>query len=333
MSRKNIFASTPPDSIPSVALTPPPPRRGQDAPVVGAIGRLLSLVDERSDQAEEIHRQLATGEHVVSIAPDLIDPSPIRDRIEDPNAPEEIQFREEIAGDGQKIPVLLRPHPDIPGRFLTVYGHRRIAALRAIGKAVLAIVKDLSYQEALVEQGRENNARRDTSFIERALYAKRLRQAGLTDQLIATSLSVTRSLVTTTITIADNVPEDLIVSIGPAPAIGRPRWEALAKAHTKDPKAWRVVADEPAFAALTSNDRFQTMLTRLLALSQSPQPTARTTRLTDEDGSYATLRRSSKGDLAITIATAATTRPDNLTFADWIETRVASLRDDWKAGR
>ena len=264
MSRKNALLM--PDE-PARDPEPHPVDRPQQVPAVKTLGRLFGAMTEQSqravEQAEEIQRQLATGEHVVAIDTALIDPSPIRDRLDDPNSAEDIQFREDIATHGQTVPALLRPHPTQRGRYLTVYGHRRIAALTAAEKPVLAVVKDLTDNEALFLQGLENNQRRNTtSFIEKCLYAQRLRDQGFSQGKIAASLSVARQLITKVLGVADRVPEELITAIGPAPEFGRPRWEALASLHEKDPAAWLAISSEPDFAQLSSNERFQRMLDR-----------------------------------------------------------------------
>ncbi len=332
MSRKNTLLM--PDE-PARDPEPHPVDRPQQVPAVKTLGRLFGVITEQSQRAtqqvEEIQRQLATGEHVVSIDTNLIDPSPIRDRLDDPNSAEDIQFREEIAAHGQKVPVLPRPHPTNQGRYLTVYGHRRIGALSDAGKPVLAVVNDLTDEEALFLQGLENNQRRGTSFIEKCLYAQRLRSQGFSQGKIAASLSVARQLITKLLGLSDSLPEELIIAIGPAPDFGRPRWEALASLHEKDPSAWQAISSEPDFAQLSSNDRFQRMLDR--HIQKPPAADASPTRLSDTDGNYALIRRSPTGGIAITVAKGRSARPDNLTFADWLEQRLASFREDWRAGR
>ncbi len=230
MSRKNTLLM--PDE-PARDPEPHPVDRPQQVPAVKTLGRLFGVITEQSQRAtqqvEDIQRQLATGEHVVSIDTNLIDPSPIRDRLDDPNSAEDIQFREEIATHGQKVPVLLRPHPTNQGRYLTVYGHRRIGALTAAGKPVLAVVNDLTDEEALFLQGLENNQRRGTSFIEKCLYAQRLRSQGFSQGKIAASLSVARQLITKLLGLSDSLPEELIISptrprgFGPTPPRVAPR--------------------------------------------------------------------------------------------------------------
>ena len=91
-------------------------------------------------------------------------------------------------------------------------------------------------EEALLIQGQENNLRKNTSFIERSLYAKRLKDAGMNLTKIAAALGLHRTLIVKQIAVAESIPEDLILAIGPAPDVGRPRWMALVAAIASAPK-------------------------------------------------------------------------------------------------
>jgi ParB/RepB/Spo0J family partition protein len=212
MTRKHVF---PPLPSPGAAARPadssaPRPRTGP----VGAIGRIMGEMRDESERAAALLGQIESAERVVEIAPALIDPSPIRDRIDDPAATEDAELRASIAEHGQQVPVLLRPGAG--GRYVTVFGHRRVAALRALGRPVRAVVSDLSEREALVVQGQENNERKNTSFIERCLYARRLEEAGLSGQDIAAATGVAKSMASMMNVITQHIPEPLIRAIGPA---------------------------------------------------------------------------------------------------------------------
>ena len=87
-------------------------------------------------------------------------------------------FIDAIRITGQQVPILVRPHPEIEGRYQIAYGHRRARAARELGRPVRAVVRQMSDAELVVAQGQENSARRDLSFIERALYAAKLERAG-----------------------------------------------------------------------------------------------------------------------------------------------------------
>jgi ParB family chromosome partitioning protein len=76
----------------------------------------------------------------------------------------------------------LRAHSTAPGRYQTAFGHRRVRAARVLARPVKAIVRTLSDDELIIAQGVENSAREDLSFIERAVFALRLENAGVTAQ-------------------------------------------------------------------------------------------------------------------------------------------------------
>ena len=176
----------------------------------------------------------AGGDHVVELDPALIDPSFIRDRLDDAKAAEFEAFQASIAEHGQQVPILVRPSSQTEGRYQVAYGHRRLEALQRLGRPVKAIVKHLTDEQLVVAQGRENLERRDLSFIERALFAARLEDHGFARSALTAALAVHKGNLSTMISVARSVPEELIVAIGPAPKVGRPRWEQLAESSNKD---------------------------------------------------------------------------------------------------
>ena len=93
-----------------------------------------------------------------------------------------------------------------------------------------AIVRQLTDEEVVVAQGRENLDRADLSFIERALFARRLEDSGYERSVIMAALSTDKSDLSRYIAIARRVPEELARQIGPAMKAGRARWAALVEA-------------------------------------------------------------------------------------------------------
>ena len=81
---------------------------------------------------------------------------------------------------GRTSLILVRPYPDEAGRYQVAFGHRRLKAARDLGRAVRAVVKTLDDRALVLAQGQENSARANLSFIERALFARRLEDAGTT---------------------------------------------------------------------------------------------------------------------------------------------------------
>ena len=94
---------------------------------------------------------------------------------------------------GQQVPILVRPHPDKPGRYQSGLGHRRLRAADALRRQVRAMVRRLTDAELVVAQGKENGERRDLSFIERASFAAHLEERGFERSTIMTALGVDKA--------------------------------------------------------------------------------------------------------------------------------------------
>lgn len=135
-----------------------------------------------------------------------------------------------IEANGQTVPILVRRHHEQPGRYLLVYGRRRLEAVRASEKVtkVRALIAAMDDSSAVRAQVAENTARRDLSYIERALFAQNLLDSGFGNQTqIAEVLNTSKSAISMALAVANGIPSDLARAIGPAHGIGRPRWEAL----------------------------------------------------------------------------------------------------------
>ena len=230
-----------------------------------SMGLSLQNLSAEAGEAEKLRSQLAAGEHVVEIDPDLIDPSFVRDRLRDHSDPGLDDLKESIASHGQQVPILIRPHPETEGRYQVAYGHRRLEAARQLKRAIRAIVRNLSDVELIVAQGKENLERRDLSFIERALFAARLEDRGFDRSALTASLAVHKGNLSTMIAVARSVPVELIEAIGPAPKVGRPRWEQLAGALGGKSASSRAKAaiESRNFTAADSDARFRLVLAAL----------------------------------------------------------------------
>lgn len=173
----------------------------------------------------------------------------IRDRLDDAGLAD---LRDAIEQNGQAVPILVRRDPDHQDRYLLVYGYRRLMAIRASDKVrkIKALVASMEDGDALRAQISENMARRDLSYIEKALFARELVDSGFgTQAQVAEVLTVTKSSISMAMTILDMVGPDLVRAIGPAHGIGRPRWEALGRAIEE------VGADRAELAELAERER------------------------------------------------------------------------------
>ena len=190
-------------------------------------GASRSMMQSLDELAENSIRML-DGETVVSLDPSDLDGSFIADRIgEDDDA--YLELREAIRHSGQSTPILVRPHPDDPRRYMIVFGHRRAKVARELGFKVRAIIKPLADIEHVLAQGQENTARADLSFIEKALFARKLMDSGMTKETVKSALTIDDTLLSRMISVVDTVPAIVLEAVGAAKGVGRDRWEELKK--------------------------------------------------------------------------------------------------------
>lgn len=238
------------------------PRVG--AGVIGATQRSLSDIREERDELQK----LLAGRNGIEIEPDLIDPSPFPDRLPDDDSVEFHQFMKLISEEGQKVPIQVRRHTSKPGRYEIVYGHRRWRAARELKIAVKATIVELSDAELVIAQGIENAARQDLSWIERALFANTMDDAGIKARDIRAALNIDDPELARLRFIVKSVPGDMIRSIGRAPKIGRPRWIEFAKMLSSNPQsvdhAHRTLSSDKV-KLLPSDERFVAVLRELKA--------------------------------------------------------------------
>lgn len=212
MARKDVLRGLiegQPAGAPDPAATAPRPARG----AIGAVSRSIADLKARA---------------VAEIDPFLIDAGGVQDRLESDSAEDE-GLRQSIETYGQQVPVLVRPHPQVEGRYQIVYGRRRVLALRDLGRPVKALIRDLDDRELVLAQGQENTARRDLSFIEKVNFARQLQDMGYDRKVICDALSVDKTLISRMLSLAERLPVELIEAIGAAPSIGRDRWTTLAE--------------------------------------------------------------------------------------------------------
>jgi ParB family chromosome partitioning protein len=239
---------------------------------ISAMGTSLQELTQGARAAAKLHEQLLMGDHVVSLDTAVIDPSPIADRLPADLDPSFDQLVASIDQNGQQVPILVRPSPGVEGRYQIAYGRRRLRALIQLGKPVKAIVRQLTDDEVVVAQGRENLDRADLSFIEKALFAKRLEDAGYERSVIMAALSTDKADLSRYIAIARRVPEELARQIGPAAKAGRARWSALAEALAKPKASAKVDAavSSDMFRGADSDTRFGLVFNALSSNAERP---------------------------------------------------------------
>lgn len=219
----------------------------------GPIRTMALTLGKMEDEA----RAVRDGEYVVSLDPALIDISFVRDRLTDDIASDD-DLVNSIRENGQEVPILVRQHPERQGRYQVAYGHRRLQAVRLLGRPVRAVIRPLEDTDVVIAQGIENSARQNLSYIERALFAHTLEGRGFDRQTIMQALSTDKTELSKLISVARAVPGDVIRAIGSAPSIGRRRWIALADDMDVD-KIQRIrrIVEQSGFRSATSDDRFE----------------------------------------------------------------------------
>jgi ParB family chromosome partitioning protein len=266
MARKNLLAglseknpATISDdddgSVPRVSRTPSLAYAGRGA--FGAVTRTIDDLAARADVARDLESRIAAGDLVVEIDPEMVDGSFIADRMggDDDGY---LALREGMRAQGQGSPILVRPHPNVNGRYQVAFGHRRLRAALELGKPVRAVVKQLSDRELVLAQGQENSARADLSFIERARFARQLESANYDRETIMSALSVDKTTVSRMISVASQLPDALINAIGSAPGTGRDRWLELCALFqaSGQGRPLDLLLQDPAFVSESSDKRF-----------------------------------------------------------------------------
>ncbi|MFT0892662.1 plasmid partitioning protein RepB [Pseudochelatococcus sp. G4_1912] len=235
-----------------------PERERIKSGAVSAMGASLQQLTEGARNAARLQDQIEEGTLIVNLDPDLIDSGMVADRLHSVIDPSFDALVASISASGQQVPILVRPLSQAPARYQVAYGHRRLRAAQHLGIAVKAIVRPLTDAEMVVAQGKENLERRDLSYIEKAIFARRLEDIGFERNTIMAALSTDKADLSRYISVARLIPDELAQAIGPADRIGRARWLVLAENLKRPdaPQRLRAVLESDAFRKADSNSRF-----------------------------------------------------------------------------
>ena len=239
---------------------------------ISAMGNSLKELTEGAKVAARLQEQIDAGNAVIELDPDQIDGSMVSDRLTAEIDPSFDLLVASIEECGQQVPILVRPHPEQDRRYQVAYGRRRMRAATTLGIKVKAIVRQLSDNELVVAQGKENLDRRDLSYIEKALFARRLEDQGFDRAVIISALSTDKADLSRYIAVARVIPEPLLHAIGPAIKAGRARWLALADLlkHPRSEALLQVTIESPEFRVADSNSRFVQVFETLAKRSRKP---------------------------------------------------------------
>lgn len=100
----------------------------QERVLAGPVRTMGLALDRMEEESRALQDALARGASIVELDPSLVDPSFVRDRLQDDTA-NFAEFKRLIAERGQEVPILVRPNPEHQGRYQVAYGHRRLRAV------------------------------------------------------------------------------------------------------------------------------------------------------------------------------------------------------------
>ncbi|GAA5624737.1 nucleoid occlusion protein [Brucella sp. NBRC 12952] len=291
--------------------------------VTGASKSMIRSVNELARQADAF----LEGEQVVDLDPDLIDVSFVADRLGS-NDGEFQELLEAIKERGQDSPILVRPHPSQDGRYMIVFGHRRVRVARELNRKVRAVVKALDDKTHVVAQGQENSARANLSFIEKAIFAKNLESLGYDRETISSALAANAAAISKMVSVTSRIPSDVITSIGAAPSVGRERWIELSLLADRNATEIAEIIKSDGFQSLNSDDRFakifDTINTKGKAVKKERvAPATMSWRSHDNSVSVNVNRKPKKTTIEMTSARSAK-------FSDWLSENFDKLFSEFE---
>ncbi len=303
MARKDLLknlmdqnAAAREETAPAESSKPPLPRYSS-----GSIGAVSQSIAELKARA------------VSDIETRLIIESKIKDRLDKPDID---ALAQSIADNGQQVPVLLRP-VTLSGvkeqHYEIVYGRRRVAALKKLGLPVKALIRDMTDRQLYLAQGQENTARKDLSFIEKANFARQMRDLGYERKTICDALHVDKTVISRMLTVIDSLPIDMVEAIGAAPSVGRDRWMLLSSKLKGRNLAYYARGD-------SSDERFEAVLAQAVGAKPKPKPKQLNT-VAGADGKP--LVRITRGAKKTEFSF------ENKEFANWLGARMTDLHREW----
>ena len=263
----------------------------------GPVKSMALTLGRMEDETRALQEALKAGQHVQELDPKSIDVSFVRDRLEDAEFDDDHPLVQSFKENGQKIPILVRPHPDANSSYSyqVAFGHRRLKAASFLEIKVLAIVRDFDDEGLVLAQGVENSERQNLSYIERAVFAFRLEERGFSRHVIGKALSTDKTELSKLIAVSSSIPLDVIQAIGSAPGVGRRRWLEFSSVFKPDrQQALNRLFLSPGFSKLSSDDRFQKALLTISQTEPRVSQDVREWKPTASDGLVGTIKATDK---------------------------------------
>ncbi|MFC0246597.1 plasmid partitioning protein RepB [Falsochrobactrum ovis] len=291
----------------------------------GALQSMNDAITGLSREADELREAVAGGYSIIEVDTALIDPSFVKDRLDEFSGPDFEALVESIRTNGQGVPVLLRPNPEKVGRYQIAYGHRRVAALKQLGKKVKSFIRNLTDDELIIAQGNENLERKDLTFIEKAFFAKKLEDRGTARSVIlATFGTSSRGVLSEMISLARKIPENIVHKVGSAPGVGRPKWDELATLLQSYGGQLDDILESEAFLRCNSAQRFEIILSALRPLREKTSP-PKVLNWDSADDLVRVRSRTKNKAYAVEFSQA-----EGKAFGEWISARIDRLYEQYQ---
>jgi ParB family chromosome partitioning protein len=293
----------------------------------GPVRSMALTLGRMEEESRAMQEALLSGERVVELEPDLVDVSFIRDRLDGMPLDLEDELVRSIADNGQEVPILVREHPTLKDRYQVAYGHRRLQAAKLLRRKVLAIVRRLDDAEVVIAQGVENSARRNLSYIERALFALNLEAGGFDRAVIMRALSTDKTELSKLFSVSKTIPAEIVSAIGAAPGIGRRKWMALAQQIGGNAAVSRLqkLLSAAHFREADSDARFEMAAAELARKQARAEPTEYEWKPRSGDRMRAKIKAAGQ---SFTLALKTADAP---AFGDFISRRLDELYDAYRA--
>ena len=251
-------------------------RGGRRSGVVPISDQVLGVGRVTADAYHQLQEQVEAwqrdGSLIVEVPAEKIHDTAWRDRHPLGCADESfLTLCRSIASEGQIAPVALRLQGD---GYEVVYGHRRVAACRSLGRPVRAVVVDTDVRGLVARMLIENAQRKDLSPIERAAqYRKLIDEQLMEREEIARLLGVTPQQVSNIVVLAE-LPEKVLDALGDARAISIATGKRLIQALRAHPDTWDRVLDAARGAKGDATDRANALIAAVESSSKASRGVA-----------------------------------------------------------
>lgn len=293
----------------------------------GATKSMLSSIGELASQAARAEK-LIEGAAVIELDAQLVDGSFVKDRM-DTDDPAYKELLEAVRINGQDSPILVRPHPQDDGRYMVIFGHRRLRVAKELNRPVKAVIRSVDDTVHVIAQGQENSARDNLSFIERAVFAQKLVDLGYDRETVQAALSIDNPMLTRMLSVTKRIPMGLIDAIGSAKNVGRDRWIDFAALYERSDgeDELSLPMETNDFSQASSDEKFAKLYSHLKnAIKPKRKKAAIATKnWTSRDATvtFAMNKKSKKVAIELSSTRAAS-------FGEWLSRRLDSLFEEFE---